>query len=55
MTSVLVSALARQIAFGGGGREADRQGAAQPFGKVMLWMLILFGGFSFALVRRRRQ
>ncbi|MFJ9243483.1 DUF1206 domain-containing protein [Streptomyces sp. NPDC101776] len=43
---VLVGALALQIAFGGGGREADRQGAlqqvaAQPFGKVMLWLLVV--------------
>ncbi len=52
---VLVGALALQIAFGGGGREADRQGAlqqvaAQPFGKVMLWMLVV--GFGCMTIWR---
>jgi hypothetical protein len=52
---VLVGALALQFAFGGGGREADRQGAlqqvaAQPFGKVMLWMLV--GGFGCMAIWR---
>lgn len=52
---VLVGALALQIAFGGGGREADRQGAlqqvaAQPFGKVMLWLLVV--GFGCMTIWR---
>ncbi|MFJ5309405.1 DUF1206 domain-containing protein [Streptomyces sp. NPDC088350] len=52
---VLVGALALQIASGGGGREADRQGAlqqvaAQPFGKVMLWMLVV--GFGCMTIWR---
>lgn len=43
---VLVGVLALEIAFGRGGAEADRQGAlhrvaAQPFGSVMLWMLVV--------------
>ncbi|WP_416959882.1 DUF1206 domain-containing protein [Streptomyces sp. Agncl-13] len=55
---VLVGALALQIAFGGGGREADRQGAlqqvaAQPFGKVMLWMLVV--GFGCMAIWRASQ
>jgi hypothetical protein len=41
---VLVGVLAVRIAFGGGGQEADRQGAlqqiaAQPFGTALLWIL----------------
>ncbi|WP_427917909.1 DUF1206 domain-containing protein [Streptomyces sp. cg40] len=52
---VLVGALALRIAFGDGGREADRQGAlqqiaAQPFGKAMLWMLVV--GFGCMAVWR---
>lgn len=52
---VLVGALALQLAFGGGGREADRQGAlqqvaAQPFGKAMLWMLVV--GFGCMAIWR---
>ncbi|WP_405719772.1 DUF1206 domain-containing protein [Streptomyces sp. NBC_01537] len=52
---VLVGALAVRIAGGGGGREADRQGAlqqvaAQPFGKVMLWALVV--GFGCMAVWR---
>ncbi|ELP67208.1 DUF1206 domain-containing protein [Streptomyces turgidiscabies] len=43
---VLIGALAVRIAFGSGGESADRQGAlsqiaAQPFGKVMLWALVV--------------
>ncbi|GGZ46694.1 membrane protein [Streptomyces subrutilus] len=39
---VLIGVLAVRVAFGGGGQEADRQGAlqelaAQPFGKVLVW------------------
>ncbi|MFC0842627.1 DUF1206 domain-containing protein [Streptomyces noboritoensis] len=43
---VLIGALAMQIALGSGGQSADREGAlhqvaAQPFGKVMLWALVV--------------
>lgn len=43
---VLVGALAIQLALGSGGESADRQGALdqvaeQPFGKVMLWTLVV--------------
>ncbi|MFC1414069.1 DUF1206 domain-containing protein [Streptacidiphilus sp. N1-12] len=46
---VLIGVLAIEIAFGKGGAEADRQGAlrqvaAQPFGLVMLWILVV--GFA---------
>ncbi|MEV6486583.1 DUF1206 domain-containing protein [Streptomyces sp. NPDC051576] len=52
---VLVGVLALQIAFGDGGREADRQGAlqqvaAQPFGRVMLWLLVV--GFGCMTIWR---
>ncbi|MFI1100793.1 DUF1206 domain-containing protein [Streptomyces melanogenes] len=43
---VLIGALAMRIALGSGGQSADREGAlhqvaAQPFGKVMLWALVV--------------
>ncbi|MHA5046948.1 DUF1206 domain-containing protein [Streptomyces sp. SD15] len=43
---VLIGALAVRIALGSGGETADRQGAlaqiaAQPFGKTMLWALVV--------------
>lgn len=43
---VLIGVLAVQMALGSGGESADRQGAldrvaAQPFGKVMLWALVV--------------
>ncbi|GGV22927.1 DUF1206 domain-containing protein [Streptomyces spectabilis] len=46
---VLIGALAIQMALGSGGESADRQGALdqvaeQPFGKVMLWALVV--GFA---------
>ena len=52
---VLVGVLALRIAFGDGGREADRQGAlqqvaAQPFGKAMLWLLVV--GFGCMAIWR---
>jgi len=55
---VLVGALALRIAFGDGGPQADRQGAlqqvaAQPFGKVMLWMLVV--GFGCMAIWRGSQ
>jgi hypothetical protein len=42
----LIGVLALQIAFGQGGQQADRQGAlhqvaAQPFGHLMLWALVV--------------
>ncbi|MEV7341148.1 DUF1206 domain-containing protein [Streptomyces sp. NPDC093544] len=54
----LIGALAIQIALGSGGESADRQGAlaqvaAQPFGKVMLWAMVV--GFGcMALWRASR-
>ncbi|MFI9581295.1 DUF1206 domain-containing protein [Streptomyces sp. NPDC052236] len=55
---VLVGVLAVRIALGSGGQEADRQGAlqqvaAQPFGNVMLWMLVVGFG-SMAIWRGAR-
>nr|WP_245984777.1 DUF1206 domain-containing protein [Streptomyces tateyamensis] len=53
---VLVGILALEIALGnGGGQQADRQGAlhqvaAQPFGRVMLWLLVV--GFACMTVWR---
>ncbi len=43
---VLIGVLAVRIALGSGGEPADRQGAlaqvaAQPFGKAMLWALVV--------------
>jgi hypothetical protein len=45
----LIGVLALQIAFGGGGREADKNGAirtvaALPFGAVILWVMVV--GFA---------
>ncbi|WP_307813844.1 DUF1206 domain-containing protein [Streptomyces sp. N35] len=55
---VLIGALAVQMALGGGGKSADRQGALskiaeQPFGKFMLWALVVGFG-SMALWRASR-
>ncbi len=55
---VLVGVLAVRIALGSGSQEADRQGAlqqvvAQPFGNVMLWMLVVGFG-SMAIWRGAR-
>ncbi|MFK4222433.1 DUF1206 domain-containing protein [Streptomyces sp. NPDC019890] len=64
---VLIGALAVKIALGSGGEEADRQGALrqvaeQPFGRVMLWALVVgFGGMALwrgaraVLARGRRR
>ncbi|WP_420878346.1 DUF1206 domain-containing protein [Streptomyces sporangiiformans] len=55
---VLIGVLAVRIALGSGGESADRQGAlaqvaAQPFGKAMLWALVV--GFGcMALWREAR-
>ncbi|WP_369258805.1 DUF1206 domain-containing protein [Streptomyces sp. R35] len=55
---VLIGALAIQMALGSGGKSADRQGALakiaeQPFGKIMLWVLVVGFG-SMALWRASR-
>ncbi len=55
---VLIGALALQMALGSGGKSADRQGALakvaeQPFGKIMLWALVVGFG-SMALWRASR-
>ncbi|MCT9082502.1 DUF1206 domain-containing protein [Streptomyces fulvoviolaceus] len=55
---VLIGALALQIALSSGGESADRQGALaqvaeQPFGKVMLWAMVV-GFASMALWRGAR-
>ncbi|MFD9324730.1 DUF1206 domain-containing protein [Streptomyces sp. NPDC060065] len=55
---VLIGALAIQIALGSGDESADRQGALaqvveQPFGKVMLWAMVV-GFASMALWRGTR-
>ncbi|WP_369237087.1 DUF1206 domain-containing protein [Streptomyces sp. R21] len=55
---VLIGALAIRIALGSGGGTADRQGALaqvaeQPFGKVMLWAIVV-GFASMALWRGAR-
>ncbi|MFG1874394.1 DUF1206 domain-containing protein [Sphaerisporangium sp. NPDC049003] len=49
----LIGILALQIAFGGGGKEADKTGAVrtvaeQPFGTVLLWLLAI-GFLALAL------
>lgn len=55
---VLIGVLALRIAFGHGGGQADRQGAlhevaAQPFGTVMLWLLVV--GFACMAIWRASQ
>ncbi|MGP3637161.1 DUF1206 domain-containing protein [Streptomyces sp. 24-1644] len=55
---VLIGALALRVALGSGGESADRQGALaqvaeQPFGRVMLWALVV-GFASMALWRGTR-
>jgi len=49
ITHLLIAWLALQIAFEGGGQEADQSGAfqtlaQQPFGRVLLWVLVV--GFA---------
>jgi len=51
ITHILIGLLALQIAFGQGGEQADQNGAfqaiaQQPFGQVLLWVLVV--GFVFA-------
>lgn len=55
---VLIGVLAVRIAVGSGGQQADRQGAlqqvaAQPFGKAMLWALVV--GFGCMTIWRGSQ
>ena len=59
ITHLLIAWLALQIAFGGGsGQEADQAGAfqtlaQQPFGKVLLWVLVV--GFAAVALWRLEQ
>jgi len=46
VTHLLIGGLALQVAFGGGGENADQNGAfqalaQQPFGRVLLWVLVV--------------
>ncbi|WP_405578507.1 DUF1206 domain-containing protein [Streptomyces sp. NBC_01190] len=55
---VLIGILAIRIAFGDGGRQADRQGALQsiadkPFGTVLLWLVV--AGFACMTLWRGAQ
>jgi hypothetical protein len=55
VTHLLVAWLALQVAFGGGGQRTDQNGAfqtiaAQPFGRVLLWVLVI-GFVAVALWR----
>ncbi|MHA6784975.1 DUF1206 domain-containing protein [Pseudonocardia saturnea] len=55
ITHLLIGVLALQVAFGQGGEQADQSGAfealaQQPFGQVLLWVLVL--GFLAAAVWR---
>lgn len=58
LTHLVIAWLALQIAFGGGGGEADQNGAfqtiaQQPFGKVLLWVLVI--GFAAVALWRAEQ
>ena len=58
VTHLLVAWLALQVAFGGGNKRTDQNGAfqtiaAQPFGRVMLWVLAV--GFAAVAVWRLSQ
>lgn len=58
ITHLLIAWLALQIAFGGGGQEADQTGAfqtlaQQPFGQVLLWVLVV--GFAAVALWRLEQ
>jgi hypothetical protein len=58
ITHLLIAWLALQIAFGGGGQEADQAGAfqtlaQQPFGRVLLWVLVV--GFAAVVLWRLEQ
>lgn len=58
VTHLLIAWLALQIAFGGGGQQADQSGAfqtlaQQPFGQVLLWVLVV--GFVAVALWRAEQ
>ncbi len=58
ITHLLIGWLALQIAFGGGGEQADQSGAfqtlaQQPFGRVLLWVLVV--GFVAVALWRAEQ
>lgn len=58
VTHLIIAWLAFQIAFGGGGGQADQQGAfatlaQQPFGAVLLWVLVI--GFVAVALWRAEQ
>lgn len=58
ITHLLIAWLALQVAFGGGGEKADQSGAfqqlaQQPFGRVLLWVLVV--GFVATALWRLEQ
>jgi Domain of Unknown Function (DUF1206) len=58
ITHLLIAWLALQVAFGGGGERTDQSGAfqaiaAQPFGRVLLWVLVV--GFVAVALWRLEQ
>jgi uncharacterized protein DUF1206 len=58
ITHLLVAWLALHVAFGGGGERTDQSGAfqaiaAQPFGRVLLWVLVV--GFAAVALWRLEQ
>src|SRR5690349_8596210 len=58
ITHLLVAWLALQVAFGAGNRRTDQNGAfqtiaAQPFGRVLLWVLVI--GFAAVAIWRLSQ
>jgi Domain of Unknown Function (DUF1206) len=58
ITYLLVAWLALHVAFGGGGQRTDQSGAfqtiaAQPFGRVLLWVLVV--GFAAVALWRLEQ
>ncbi len=58
ITHLLIAWLALQIAFGGGGQQANQKGAfqelaQQPFGRVLLWVLVV--GFVAAALWRLEE
>ena len=58
ITHLLIAWLALQVAFGGGGQRTDQSGAfqtiaAEPFGRVLLWVLVV--GFVAVALWRLEQ
>jgi hypothetical protein len=58
VTHLLIAWLALQVAFGGGGQRTDQSGAfqtiaAEPFGRVLLWVLVV--GFAAVALWRLEQ